>query len=88
MQTRPGQVLLQEIMSWVHVADVRLSSAASAIESGDRVRLNSNASRYATGEKIPASRKGQRYTVLQTRSGQVLLREILSWVHTRDVTKL
>lgn len=88
MQTRPGQVLLQEIMSWVHVADVRLSSAASAIESGDRVRLNNNASRYATGETIPASRKGQNYTVLQTRSGQVLLREIMSWVHTRDVTKL
>lgn len=91
MQTRSGQVLLKEIMSWVNVADIRLAGASAPstpIESGDRVILNTSASRYATGESIPASRKGQRYRVLQTRSGQVLLQEIMSWVHTKDVRKV
>lgn len=91
MQTRSGQVLLQEIMSWVHVADIRLTGASEPskpLGSGDRVILNNSATRYATGESIPASRKGQRYTVLQTRSGQVLLQEIMSWVHTRDVRRV
>lgn len=64
------------------------TSASTSVKSGDRVILNTSASRYATGESIPASRKGQRYRVLQTRSGQVLLQEIMRWVHTKDVRKV
>lgn len=58
------------------------------LKSGDRVRLNNSASKYATGENIPSNRKNKAYTVHQTRTGQVLLREIMSWVHERDVTRL
>lgn len=58
------------------------------LAAGDRVRLNTSASKYATGETIPSSRKGKNYTVRQTRSGQVLLKEILSWAHNKDVTRV
>lgn len=63
-------------------------AAPRPLRAGDRVRLNTSASRYATGESIPASRKGKTYTVQQTRSGQVLLKEIVSWAHNKDVTRI
>lgn len=62
--------------------------ASRPISTGDRVRVNSNAQTYATGQSIPARIKGQVYTVQQTRSGQVLLKELVSWVRTGDVTRL
>src|SRR5690606_32166199 len=50
------------------------------------VTLSKNAKTYATGQNIPASVKGKKYTIQQIGSGKVLLKEILSWVKTADVT--
>lgn len=61
---------------------------AKPINKGDRVRVNQSAVKYATGQNIPARIKGNVFTVEDVKNGQVLLREIMSWVHNRDVTKL
>lgn len=63
------------------------TTTPSAIKVGDRVTLNTSASKYYTGENIPNSVKGKTYTVQQVASGRVLLKEIVSWVYTKDVSK-
>ena len=57
------------------------------INAGDKVVLNASASKYATGETIPSSRKNKTYTAQQVNADRILLKEILSWVHRKDVTK-
>lgn len=54
---------------------------------GQRVFLSGGASKYATGENIPVSVKNKTYTVMQIdpKANRVLLKEILSWVHAKDV---
>lgn len=63
------------------------TTTSSAIKVGDRVTLNRSASKYYTGENIPSSVKGKTYTVQQVGNGRVLLKEIVSWVYTKDVSK-
>ena len=63
------------------------ATTSSAIKVGDRVTLSTSASKYYTGENIPNSVKGKTYTVQQVASGRVLLKEIVSWVYTKDVSK-
>ena len=63
------------------------TTTSSAIKVGDRVTLNRSASKYYTGENIPNSVKGKTYTVQQVGKGRVLLKEIVSWVYTKDVSK-
>lgn len=63
------------------------TTTSSAIKVGDRVTLNTSASKYYTGENIPNSVKGKTYTVQQVGDGRVLLKEIVSWVYTKDVSK-
>ena len=63
------------------------TTTSSAIKVGDRVTLSNSASKYYTGENIPNSVKGKTYTVQQVASGRVLLKEIVSWVYTKDVNK-
>lgn len=89
LQTRPGQILLKEIMSWVYSKDVTggASPKPKPIRTGDRVVLNSSARNYTTGERIPSSVKNKTYTVMQIRSGEVLLKEIMSWVLSKDVRR-
>ena len=63
------------------------TTTSSAIKVGDRVTLSKSASKYATGQNIPSSVKGKTYTVQQVGNGRVLLKEIVSWVFTKDVSK-
>lgn len=63
------------------------TTTSSAIKVGDKVTLNRSASKYATGQNIPSSVKGKTYTVQQVGNGRVLLKEIVSWVYTKDVSK-
>jgi N-acetylmuramoyl-L-alanine amidase CwlA len=63
------------------------SSSSSSIKVGDKVKLSANATKYATGETIPEQYKGKTYTVMQLGSGKVLLKELYSWVYTKDVSK-
>ena len=55
------------------------------IKVGAKVTLKTSASRYATGELIPAGYKGKTYTIMQVGSGKVLLKELYSWVYTKDI---
>lgn len=55
---------------------------------GSKVGIKSSATNYATGQKIPSWVKGKTYTVQQLGSGKVLLKEIVSWVNTGDLTIL
>ena len=102
MQAGTDRVLLQEIMSWVRKTDIEGNTSAPAstpkpkpkpaqtstkVEPGAKVKIKSSARTYATGENIPASIKGKTYTVQQVGNGRVLLKEIMSWVRTPDVTK-
>lgn len=72
---KPGQKL-----------NVTKPSSTATIGVGSRVVLSNSASKYATGESIPASVKGKTYTVQQTKSDRILLKEIYSWVRKSDVT--
>lgn len=91
--------LLSGIMSWVLAQDIvesgtsvapaptpPASGGGTSISVGARVTLSASAQRYATGEPIPNSIKGKQYTIMQVGSGRVLLKEILSWVNTSDVS--
>lgn len=64
------------------------TTTSSVIKDGDRVTLSRSASKYATGQNIPSSVKGKTYTVQQVGNGRVLLKEIVSWVFTKDVSKV
>lgn len=55
---------------------------------GSHVHLTASATRYATGEKIPNRYKNKTYTVLQRGSNRLLLKELYSWVHTKNVVAL
>ena len=67
--------------------NVKAATASVSVKVGDKVVIKNSASRYVTGQSVPASVKGKTYTVMQTRTGEVLLREIMSWVKTTDITK-
>lgn len=61
------------------------SKQESLLTVGDHVRIKASAIEYVTGEKIPNWVKERTYTILQIRSGKVLLQEIMSWVYITDV---
>lgn len=52
---------------------------------GQKVTLKTSATHYATGERIPSRFKGKSYTVMQRGSNRILLKELYSWVHTKDL---
>jgi len=56
------------------------------LEVGSKVAINSSADKYSTGQKIPDWVKGKTYTVQQLGAGKALLKEIVSWVNTSDLT--
>ena len=58
-----------------------------SINNGDRVRIKSSATHYVTGQAIPGWVKEKTYTVMQKGEGKSLLKEIMSWVYDRDLTK-
>lgn len=61
---------------------------SKSIKKGDKVRLEASAKKYATGEAIPSKYKKKAYTVQSVKSDRVLLKEIYSWAHKDDVTKI
>ncbi len=60
-------------------------NAAPNISVGSKVVLSSNATNYATGQKIPDCYKNRNYTIMQIGNGKVLLKELYSWVYTKDL---
>lgn len=54
---------------------------------GDRVKIKTSATNYVTGQRIPSSIKNKTYTIMQKENGKSLLREIMSWVYDKDLTK-
>ncbi|MEN2468184.1 N-acetylmuramoyl-L-alanine amidase [Ornithinibacillus sp. JPR2-1] len=56
-----------------------------ALKVNGKVKVKKSATKYATGESIPSWVKGKTYTIQQVKSDRVLLKEILSWVFTKDV---
>lgn len=62
------------------------SAPVRTIGVGSKVEIKSSATKYSTGQAIPDWVKGKTYTVQQLGSGKVLLKEILSWIDTDDVT--
>ena len=61
----------------------------SSIKVGDKVKINSSATTYANSSKtIPQWVKNGTYTVSKVNNSKVLLKEITSWVYTKDVNKV
>ena len=61
------------------------SNSAPNIAVGSTVTLSASATNYATGQKIPDCYKNRNYTIMQVGDGKVLLRELYSWVYTKDL---
>lgn len=61
------------------------TNTAPNISVGSTVTLSSNATNYATGQKIPGCYKNRNYTIMQVGNGKVLLKELYSWVYTKDL---
>lgn len=54
---------------------------------GDIVKIKSSAEKYVTGQKIPSYYKKQAYTIMEKTEGKSLLKQIMSWVYDKDLTK-
>ena len=61
------------------------TNVAPSISVGSVVTLSSNATNYATGQVIPNCYKNRNYTIMQVGNGKVLLKELYSWVYTKDL---
>lgn len=85
-QVNGEKVLLKEILSWVSSTDLQLSdTSALLIRVGSKIRIKKDTKRYASGEQMPAWVKNQTYTIQQIKNSRVLLKEIQSWVFTKDI---
>lgn len=89
-QISGDRVLLKEIVSWVFIKDVVLTSSETpvtttpkAVQVGSTVKVNG--STYATGQAIPSWVKTNTYTVQQISDNKALLKEIVSWVYIKDL---
>ena len=61
------------------------TNVALSITVGSKVTLSANATNYATGQKIPNCYKNRNYTIMQVGNGKVLLKELYSWIYTKDL---
>ena len=61
------------------------TSTVPTISKGSTVILSSSATNYATGQKIPSCYKNRKYTIMEVGNGKVLLKELYSWVYTKDL---
>lgn len=93
-QVKSDRVLLKEITSWVFRKDISVVSGGGtatkknttpSFKVGSKVKIKSSAQRYTTGQQIPSWVKGKTYTIYQTKSDRVLLKEIMSWVYKKDL---
>lgn len=73
--------------TWINPNDNKIKETPKPayIDKGSRVKVKNNAKRYATGQIIPDRIKGREFTVQQVKSGQALLKEIVSWVLMSDL---
>lgn len=83
-----NKALLKEIISWVYITDLILVSGGTVsqpavLKIGSRVKVTG--STYATGQSIPSWVKSNIYTVIEISGGKALLKEIMSWVYTKDL---
>lgn len=75
---------------WVsskYLSPVSSSETTISVKVGDKVKVKQSATKYVTGETIPSWVKGRTYTVRQVSNGKILLKEIMSWVYLKDLTK-
>lgn len=63
------------------------SNSTISVKVGSKVKLKTSAEKYVTGETIPNWVKNKTYTVLQVAKNKILLKEIMSWVYLKDLTK-
>jgi len=59
------------------------STSDDKVNAGDKVKITGT--NYATGQRVPAWVKLRKYTVSKVQDGKALLKEISSWVYTKDV---
>lgn len=83
-----NKALLKEITSWIYITDLTpisdgTVSQPAVLKVGSKVKVIG--STYATGESIPSWVKSNIYTVGELSGGRALLREIMSWVYTKDL---
>jgi len=62
------------------------AAPAPTIQVGSKVKIKTSATKYSTGQAIPDWVKAKTYTVQQLGNGKALLKEIVSWVNTVDLT--
>lgn len=90
-QVKGNKVLLKEIYSWMKRSDVifinaKGSSLSQLLKVGGRVQIKQSAIKYSRSSvRIPDRYKGKNYTIQQIDSEDVLLKELYSWVHKKDV---
>lgn len=73
-------------VSSAYLVEVKEETMIS-VKVGDKVKVKQSATKYVTGETIPSFVKGTVYTVKQISNKKVLLKEIMSWVYQKDLTK-
>ena len=86
-QTSGSKALIKDILSWVYLKDLVLVSGGTApaktLKIGSKVKING--SKYATGQSIPSWVRNNVYTVQQIKGDRALIKEITSWVYTKDL---
>lgn len=70
--------------SWINPAENKEST--KTLKVGSKVKIKSSAKTYATGEKIADEYKNKKYTVQQISGSKALIKELVSWVYTKDIT--
>lgn len=83
-----NKALLKEITSWVYITDLTLVSGGTVsqpavLKVGSKVKVTG--STYATGQAIPNWVKSNTYTVSEISGSKALIKEIMSWVYTKDL---
>lgn len=61
------------------------SSTKNDFKVGSMATIKKSAKRFATGETIASHAIGKSYKIIQTKSNQVLLDSIMSWVYKKDL---
>lgn len=69
---------------WITYESTAPSTLTAKITMGDKVKIIGT--NYATGQRIPAWVKLRKYTVGRVQDNKALLKEISSWVYTKDLT--
>lgn len=83
------KALIKDILSWVYLKDLVLANGGGTsipvkvLKVGSKVKIVG--AKYATGQSIPSWVKDNVYTVQQIKGDRALIKEITSWVYTKDL---